>query len=296
MPPSSPVAIPYDRFLTDRDIPLLLTVRVVFGNGLALIGAFVLAFATIFVWAFDVPRAIVSLVPASGPRSGAECEVIASESTTLSINKSRVWEHRVRVTPMNTAFGAGEVVRWRTGSGSLVGQRPPCMVVGDVGHTDVEGLRASKGGAGMVAILVMPLIALVLFLRGVFTGVRNARLLRSGRPARATFVEKRPTNTRVNKQTVYEYRFRFRAADGKEHPVVARTHQGHHLMDEKEEPVLYDPLDPRRAVLLDDLPGHPRPDAQGNFAAPGFGWWMVLAPLAGVVLVNALAVTAMFGP
>jgi len=46
--------------------------------------------------------------------------------------------------------------------------------------------------------------------------------------------------------------------------VTAKTHEPEHLQDDAEEPLLYDPIRPSRATLLDHLPGAPRIDDMGQ--------------------------------
>ncbi|MBI2363158.1 MAG: hypothetical protein HYV15_07225, partial [Elusimicrobia bacterium] len=70
----------------------------------------------------------------------------------------------------------------------------------------------------------------------------------------------RATNTRINNSTVWELSFEFTAASGRTAVAKARTHEPEALLDQKLEPLVYDPLDPPNAVLLDDLPGRPRLD------------------------------------
>jgi hypothetical protein len=54
------------------------------------------------------------------------------------------------------------------------------------------------------------------------------------------------------------------------------------LEDEPEEPLLYDPLLPSYAVMLDDLPGSPRIDDAGNIKckSPAAAILLLIIPLA----------------
>jgi hypothetical protein len=61
-------------------------------------------------------------------------------------------------------------------------------------------------------------------------------------------------------------RFEFEADDGKRYQTVARTHQTEKLEDDKLEPLLYLPADPRQATLIDHLPGAPRINPDGTIA------------------------------
>lgn len=48
---------------------------------------------------------------------------------------------------------------------------------------------------------------------------------------------------------------------------VAKTHLPEKLEDHEEEPLLYDPMYPKSAVMLDNLPGAPKIDESGNIRA-----------------------------
>ena len=66
---------------------------------------------------------------------------------------------------------------------------------------------------------------------------------------------------------------------------IARTHEIAKLEDQAEEPLLYDPMRPAYAVMLDDLPGNPRINDNGNIqAGPASGTIMLLIiPLATII-------------
>jgi hypothetical protein len=51
------------------------------------------------------------------------------------------------------------------------------------------------------------------------------------------------------------------------HKAVAKNHITRHLEDEETESLLYDPMRPEYAVLLDNLPGRPRIDSMGQISA-----------------------------
>lgn len=105
-----------------------------------------------------------------------------------------------------------------------------------------------------------PLIGLTFMTIGLRKGLRGVRLLRRGMTATGRLVSKQPTNTRINKQTVYELTFEFTAGDGKRYKAKASTHEPKSLEDDAAEPLLYDPADPNVSIMLDDLPGRPRID------------------------------------
>jgi hypothetical protein len=294
MDPSSPAAIPIDaRWNRDRAVPLLLKVRVTLGSPAALFGTLFIAFGSIFLWVFDVPGSVRELIPQTGARAVAECSVSYSHMTRVSIGGSKgsrgtpVWRHTIDVT--TTSGKHGVAYRYTTGGGSQVGLAPHCAVYGDdPASADVAGMRVSVIGWVGLLLAAFALAGVVAFVVGIIKGIGNTRLLATGRAAFGKLIEKRPTNTTINKQRVYEYVFEFHTDQGERHLAKVRTHQPARIIDETHEPLLYDPVHPKRAVLLDGLPGNPRPNAAGDFESPAGSWWLVLLPYAGLVIENVV--------
>lgn len=111
-----------------------------------------------------------------------------------------------------------------------------------------------------IVLFGFPFIGLTFIGIGLRKGLRGIRLLRRGMTASGRLVSKKPTNTQINGQRVFELTFEFTAADGKRYLAKASTHEPGPLEDNAAEPLLYDPADPTIAVMLDDLPGRPRID------------------------------------
>ena len=109
-------------------------------------------------------------------------------------------------------------------------------------------------GGGPVPFVTFDFLAAIFIFGVAISGVRAVRLLRDGRLGWGTrsvgpFVT-RSGNARAR---VLNYRF----VDDKGHERTALTHEGSSgpLLDEAEEPLLYDDTD---AILLDEIPGFPR--------------------------------------
>ena len=123
-------------------------------------------------------------------------------------------------------------------------------------------------------ITLFPLIGLCLIAAGLRKGLRGLRLLRRGMTAEGRFIGKKATNTKINEQTVWELSYEFTTASGRTAVAKARNHEIEALTDQSLEPLVYDPLDPSNAVMLDDLPGRPRLDqdsvtrTEGSLRAP----------------------------
>jgi hypothetical protein len=148
----------------------------------------------------------------------------------------------------------------------------------------------------LVFVALFPLLGLVLALRGIPRGVRRIGLLRSGRPALGRLVDRRETNVTINDEPVIALTFEFTTEDGATTRVVERTHRPQLLVDDAEEPLLYDARWPERAALLDHLPGAPRVDSGGRLHVKlGPRTFLpLLLPL--VVVVEAVMIVARLAP
>lgn len=115
-------------------------------------------------------------------------------------------------------------------------------------------------------------------------GLRTIPLLRSGVPAQAVLVDLSPTGTQVGGRSETKATYRFQAADGGEREASARGFQIDRLTDEPAEILLYSPEDPRRSVVLDELPASVQTVPGQGFTARSFE---LFVPLIGAAVLLA---------
>jgi hypothetical protein len=120
---------------------------------------------------------------------------------------------------------------------------------------------------------------------GFRSGLKGNRLLANGKIGSGRLISSEPTNTRINRRTVYKLTFEFTAEDGRTYQAVAKTHEPHHLQDEAEERLLYDAYNPAYAVLLDNLPGAPDIDETGQVYSADVGRSLRVLIVPGLALV-----------
>jgi hypothetical protein len=269
-----------------RLVPLGLRMQVLLGGPLGLIGWLFAAFGSIFPWVF-VPMADWSFVRFRGPAGDAQGEVVSVERTGAKENDRRVWKVGYRFTDP-----AGVE---RTGASFALGREPAAgtpvrveFLLADPGVSRIEGLRMAPFSPWVSLVSLFPAVGLLLALGGLKKGLTSVGLLAEGELALGVLRAKEPTNTRINKRTVYALTFAFTDLDGREQTVVERTHLPERLQDEAQELLVYDPSSPSRAVLVDNLPGQPKLDLDhGVFVGGKSGVLTVLLPAA-FVLVNAV--------
>jgi hypothetical protein len=141
--------------------------------------------------------------------------------------------------------------------------------------------------------LAFPLVGLGFIIAGVRRGLRAVYLFKEGTLTTGELTSKKPTNTRINGRTVYKLTFEFQDDSGDSHQVITKTHMPERLEDDEREAVLYDPMDPSKAVTLDDLPGNVRigPDGCFTVASKTKAFALLLVPA--VVTVGSMVVLAL---
>lgn len=278
-----------------RPVALPVVLDALFGGVPALIGWVFLGIGMVFVWIF-VPEVDTVSLHAFGPDSVVAVGKVTSVSKT---NWSEGGDDDTPGTPIyrivyefeangRTVPGAS----FETGQSHSPGQAVSIEYAPDqpeISH--IQGLRTSPMGPAVLFVLVFPLVGGIIAAVRFVRGLRTLRVLRCGKQARGKLVEKHPTNTRINNQTVYRLVFEFADESGNTHRAEARTHQTSRLEDDADELLLYDPGHPEQARLLDELPCAPRLEGDGRLVAtrPGRGWAALAAPVIALGIQPVLA-------
>lgn len=272
-----------------RWVPLLVRLRLLFGGFFSQFGWMFFGFGMIFVWVF-AGHVDWSFARFRGPVVTAPGIVTSSTLTNGSENHQAIYEIGYTFTGTDGHSYHGE--SYTLGSGKRVGSKVTVEYIQAKPQTSrIQGARGGVFPPVVLLVTIFPLIGLFCILVGLRTNHRGLRLLKYGRLAQGTLIEKTPTSTRINDKIVYRYKFSFAADDGHTYEAIGRTQTGL-LEDEAQEPLLYDPADPRYSIMLGALPGDPRIDDQGHvqvrsawlnlgvFVIPlislvGHGWWLM---------------------
>ncbi|MBR4833321.1 MAG: DUF3592 domain-containing protein [Thermoguttaceae bacterium] len=162
------------------------------------------------------------------------------------------------------------------------------------GTTDVlraEGTSTAPFGdslGSLFFVATFPFLSIFLFIGvclaiigPVRRGLRTIPLLRSGAPAQGVPVDVSPTGTWINGRDEMEVTYRFQAVNGAEFETSARGLNIDRLTDDPAEVLLYDPENPKRTVVLDELPKSVKTVPGKGFTARPFG---LIFPLIGAVV------------
>jgi hypothetical protein len=233
------------------------------GGVISQVGWLLFGFGLIFVWGF--------LAQAESPLgSGLDSDPATARGQVVRIQETRASENDTRIWAVHYRFRdekdrAHEGLSYASGTRLQPGSEVTVEYNADDPKTSrIEGLRTAPFSAFMWFVAIFPLIGWGMVVAGLLRGRRHLRLLKTGRVAHGALVDKQPTNTRVNNQRVYKLTFEFQTPEGDTIRTVAKTHQPEHLEDESSEPLLYDPVKPWRACMLDAMPGRPRVGRDGR--------------------------------
>ena len=251
-----------------RSVPTSVRLRVLFGGFINQFGWLFFGFGMIFFWIFVLNSDLTGWLVFSGELETVEGVVTESRGTGASVGGSDHSEGTpVYANAYRFSYDREEHsgVSYATGRKLEAGQSVKIeMPKGDPSRSRIEGMRTALFGPFAAAAAIFPFVGLCFVIFGLRKGRKAIRLLRDGKQAEGTLVSKKATSTRVNKQPVYKLTFEFTADDGRTYQAVAKTHQTEDLEDEAREPLLYDPVDPSYATMLDALPGRPRIDDMGT--------------------------------
>jgi hypothetical protein len=241
-----------------RSVPLTLFVVNAAGSKIAWL---VLGFASIFFWGFCA-QADLSFLTFRPPFEETSGTVVTVKATGARENRQTI--QKVEYTYV-AAGQLREGTSYAKGSAPNAGERVTVEYLpGAPERSRIAGMRRAFWSPWMLLLGLFPGITLLVVLFTIRFGLKRHALLRDGILTTAKFVEERPTNMRINNRQVMELLFSFTAHDGREFTASASTHLAGQLRDDGEEPLLYDPVDPSRSILLDLVSSRPEVDESGE--------------------------------
>lgn len=263
-----------------RRVPWPIRVRLLFGGIENQAGWAALAFGLVFIWIGTVNSDLTSWFYFRGEPETAKGKVLWSKETHFSEGGSSfsIGGKEVRSSSGQVVYGIGyaftvdgkeyEGTSYKRRVGLGAGTEVTVEYLKDWPHISrIEGMRrAPVGLLGGVLSPLLALAALVIITRGLRKGVRGIRLLSTGKVTTGRLISKKVIGPfgRHQKSPAYKLVFEFTDEKGKTHRTTTQTQWTERLEDEEKESLLYNPLKPSYAVILDDLPASPRIDESGN--------------------------------
>ncbi|MEO6303350.1 MAG: DUF3592 domain-containing protein [Bacteroidia bacterium] len=243
--------------LSDFDLPRTISIglklRIFFSNPFAGMGLGFFLFGSIFPIVFGVSADFRSAFTFKENDPAVKGTITSMIETNNKENKRRIYDYAYQYQLNNKVY---------TGHSF---SRSESLVEGDsvlVQYVDkepelsrIQGMRAAPFSFIVVPFTcIFPIIGFVFLLISIKRGKKNIYLVQNGILTTGKVIRKEPTNTKINKQTVYKVFFQYRSKDGNMQEAFVRSHKIQNLGDESEEPLVYDSQNPGEAVLLDALP------------------------------------------
>jgi hypothetical protein len=236
-----------------RRVPLSIAVLNRF-NAIAQIGWFVFGFGMIFFWAFGM-NGDFSFLTFRGNLAQAMGRVTRVEDTSASEGGSHVRANHYEYSVAGQRF---QGTSYSTGASKSEGEAVKVEYKeSNPEKSRIEGMRRKMFGPGVAFVTIFPLIGFGILFFATRSGANRTHLLQHGVFTTGKLIAKEATNVTVNKRRVIELTFEFISRDGRRCEAKARTTDPSRLEDDAQEPLLYDPQNPEKAYVLDELPARP---------------------------------------
>ncbi|MFZ5950542.1 MAG: hypothetical protein ACOYXC_07540 [Candidatus Rifleibacteriota bacterium] len=296
-----------------RQVSPGLYIRAMFGGFNNQFGWAFFGFGMIFFWVFGSLVSLDDILPNSGKLLNTTGMVVEVNDTNATENDERV--HRISfafVRPGSSATLPAEAIPtaemtanpefifaecYQTGTDLQPGQLAEVeFPESKPEKARISGTRRSVFPAWvMVFVSIFPFIGLIFMFFGIRRGLLIVGLLNHSCLTYGVLINKEPTNTRINDEPVMKLTFSFETQTGRSGTVEAYTHEYQHLVDEAEEPLLYNPVNPKEACMLDDIPGRPRLDKCKRLVAQdGEGFLKTLLVPTIAIAINIIGAVASF--
>lgn len=264
---------------------------------IGLFGAVFFLFGMFFVVIFAGEVRPLDELRLSSSTTTATATVIDVQDTNATENDVTVFEYRFtfwtrdEIEVSSTSYSTGHLyAKGERVPVTYLPDKPTVAQLADTRRTTFPWWTALFVG-------IFPFIGGVMLLAGALNGWRQVRLLALGRLTYARWVNASPTRTTVNDQPVLKYTFEFQAEDGQTYQGNSKSLPKAQLGDESNEPVLYWPANPHRAMLLDAVPVRYAlsVDADGQWVSDGNPWPLLWSGLVGLgVLASLIFVVSRF--
>lgn len=282
-----------------RKVPFGTRVAALFGGFDGQFGWLFIAFSSLFVGFFVLDSEVITTFEFVGKVGHAQGQVVDIRETNASENDSNVLAIRFRYQVAGKSYdGVSYGLRAPFDAGERVKVE---YLVARPHRARITGMRVRRFGRLVAIVLLFPVAGGMLVLRRLQRGFKEMKLLRKGSLAYGKLLQKNPTNTEINDQTVYELVFEFvvppaeqqhdyRRPVGMDQKFTVKhsTHETAALEDEAEEPLLYHPDDPSLAAMIDGLPGRTSVTSEGEFKARMWVRYLI-APLAFLLVLSLFA-------
>ncbi|MGB0833173.1 MAG: hypothetical protein ACPGR2_01480 [Psychrobium sp.] len=234
----------------NRQVPVPTAIKTVFGRARTYLGYGVFSFLMVFAWVFggnsdaNFYRYWGELTPTTGI-------IVKVVETNTEINEETVWANVYEYTDdagytyVRDAFTTG----WSFSVAETVKVK---YVTDSPEFAQVEGASNSFFGSWALLFYLPPMIGIFFIKSGISQGLIDLQLLKNGKIVKSKLVDKKPTSVVINDRTVYEMQFEYSSGKDKHRRTLSTSHP-EKFEDDVHEYLIFDPNQPEKAQLVDDL-------------------------------------------
>lgn len=241
----------YDNKYEGRNIPFGMKFKVIFGHFMMIFGISFGGIGLLFLIIFGSMTDFDS-IKFNKNSPTVIGEIINIEPTNSYVNNIQVIKYYYKFN-VNSKEYSGE--SYSTG-GMFVDKVVTIEYVEN--KPEISRIQGTRNGAFeiWVLLIILPfvIIGFTFIIIRIKNGLKAVKLLEYGEIAFGKLIEKTPTGTQINNQTVYKLTFEFQANDGMVYRAIGKTHKTYNLEDEEFEKLVYDVNNPQKAVMIDELP------------------------------------------
>jgi len=253
-----------------RNISMTIKLKNLFGGFSNQFGWFFFSFGLIFVWVFTMQSDLTGWYHYSGELIEINGVVSSVSPTNVSVNNRKVYKYDYSFEDNNGIFHKSASYS----SKSSVSKGDRVLIEYPIDKPEFSRIKGM--GHNMIGLffglfpLLFPMIGLVFIFFGIKKGLKANRLLRLGYFAEGKLEGKKRTNTRINDQTVYKFIFSFKDRYGNKQKITTKTHKTYALEDEINEKLLYNPNNPKEAIMFDTLNASLKLNNDGSIESNSF--------------------------
>lgn len=245
-----------------RYLSIFTGINVLFGGFYVQFGSIFFWFGMIFLLVFGGQSDIKHWFSADGEWIQTEGVLLEINKTSSEINEEYVYEYVFSYNAEGQSFSGKS-------NATFNGEQEGTLV--NVEYKSDQPLRSRIVGMTSeifpawiaLIVLIFPAIGFGFLFFGFKENIKALRLLRNGIFTRGKMKSYEATNTRINDQTVYAYKFEF-LANNKTYLAECKTHLTAKIEDEETEKILYDKADPSFNLVYDAMGAAPEIDRFGK--------------------------------
>jgi hypothetical protein len=245
-----------------RHLSLLTRINVLFGGFFIQFGSIFFWFGMVFVLIFVGQSSAIHLFSFEGEWKKTEGLLLEINDGHGEVNDEPIYEYVFSYSANGQSFTGKS-------NSTFSGEEETTIVqieykTGNPTRSRIVGMRSELFPAWVVLlVIVFPAIGFVFLFLGFKKNIKALQLLINGTFTRGKMLSYEATNSIINDQTVYAYKFEFHASN-KTHIAECKTHLTERVEDEETEKILYDRADPRFNLVYDAMGAAPKIDGFGK--------------------------------